>query len=277
MQQVMLADGAMMPKLGMGTWHMGERARDEAAEIQALRHGLDLGIGMIDTAEMYGDGGAEKVVAQAIAGRRDAVFLVSKVYPHNASARGAIAACERSLTRLGTDHIDLYLLHWRGSIPLEQTLSAFERLVRDGKIGRWGVSNLDVDDMRELAALDNGHNCALDQVYYSLSQRGVEHDLLPWLEAHSMPLMAYCPLDQGALVRDPVLGRIGREHGASAAQIAIAWLMSRPGVVPIPKAGRLQHVEELAGSDAIKLTAQDLLDIDQRFPAPARRQPLMIV
>jgi diketogulonate reductase-like aldo/keto reductase len=267
----------MMPVLGMGTWHMGERARDEAAEIQALRHGLDLGISLIDTAEMYGDGGAEKVVAQAIAGRRDQVFLVSKVYPHNASLRGAIAACERSLARLRCEHIDLYLLHWRGSIPLEQTLEAFGRLVRDGKIGRWGVSNFDIDDMRELAALGAGGHCAVDQVYYSASQRGVEHDLLPWLREHAMPLMAYCPLDEGALSRDPVLGRIGRAHGVSAAQVAIAWLLARPGVVPIPKAGRLQHVQELASAGQIQLTPQDLQDIDRHFPPPTRREPLMIV
>jgi len=277
MQQVMLADGGMMPKLGLGTWHMGERARDEDAEVQSLRHGLDLGINMIDTAEMYGDGGAERVVGRAIEGRRDQVFLVSKVYPHNASARGAIAACERSLTRLGTDRIDLYLLHWRGSIPLEQTVLAFDRLVRDGKIGRWGVSNFDVDDMRELVALGAGGQCAIDQVYYSASQRGVEFDLLPWLCARAMPLMAYCPLDQGALARDPVLGQIGREHGASAAQVAIAWLFARPGVVPIPKAGRVQHVQELCRASELKLTHQNLLDIDRHFPPPTRRQPLMIV
>ncbi|MEK9776202.1 MAG: aldo/keto reductase [Quisquiliibacterium sp.] len=277
MSPLALPDGRTIPGLGLGTWHMGERSRDQEAELEALRCGLDLGINLIDTAEMYADGGAERVVGRAIAGRRDSVFLVSKVYPHNASARGAIAACERSLNRLATYHIDLYLLHWRGSIPLHETVEAFERLVRDGKIGGWGVSNFDIQDLHEIDSQPAGPQCMLNQVYYSVSQRGVEHDLLPWMREHSMPLMAYCPLDEGALAGDALLTQIGQHHGASAAQVAIAWLLSRPGVVPIPKAGRREHVQELARANELNLTAKDLQEIDQRFPPPSGRAPLMMV
>jgi len=277
MIDVKLPDGSRMPALGLGTWHMGERRVHHAAEVAALRHGFDRGIRLVDTAEMYGDGGAEEVVGEALAGRRDEIFVVSKVYPHNASRRGAIAACERSLARLGTDRIDLYLLHWRGSVPLADTVEAFERLRADGKIRHWGVSNFDTDDMRELQDLPAGGRCAVDQVYYSASRRGVEHDLLPWLRDRSMPLMAYCPLDEGALAHDPTLERVGANHGATAAQVAIAWLLSRPGVVPIPKAARLEHLDAILAAAELSLSARDLERIDRAFPPPRGKEPLSIV
>ena len=277
MKTVSLPDGATMPALGLGTWHMGERRAHRAAEVAALRRGFELGIGLVDTAEMYGEGGAEEVVGEALAGRRDGVFVVSKVYPHNASRRGAIAACERSLARLRTDRIDLYLLHWRGSVPLAETLEAFERLRADGKILRWGVSNFDAADMRELAKLPAGSLCAANQVYYSASRRGVEHDLLPWLRERSIPAMAYCPLDEGALARDATLAGIGAAHAASAAQVAIAWLLAQPGVVPIPKAARLEHVDAIRAAADLVLSARDLALIDRAFPPPHGKEPLSIV
>jgi diketogulonate reductase-like aldo/keto reductase len=277
MKTVQLPDGSPMPALGLGTWHMGESPRAAAAEEAALRHGLDLGIRLIDTAEMYGEGGAERIVGRAIEGRRDQVFLISKVYPHNASRRGVMAACERSLQRLGTDRIDLYLLHWRGSVPLAETVEAFERLQQDGRILHWGVSNFDQDDMNELLSEKAGAHCSANQVYYSLSQRGVEYELCELLAARSMPLIAYCPIDGGALAIDPLLTQIGRLHGASAAQVAIAWLMMRPGVVPIPKAVRLEHVEAICKAADLRLTQDDLVQIDRRFTPPSGPEPLMIV
>jgi len=274
---VTLPDGATMPALGLGTWRMGERRAHRATEVAALRRGFELGIGLVDTAEMYGEGGAEEVVGEALDGHRDRVFVVSKVYPHNASRRGAIAACERSLARLRTDRIDLYLLHWRGSVPLAETLEAFERLRADGKIRRWGVSNFDTADMRSIAKLPAGSMCAANQVYYSASRRGVEHDLLPWLRERSIPAMAYCPLDEGALARDATLARIGAAHAASAAQVAIAWLFAQPGVVPIPKAVRLEHVDAIRAAADLVLSAQDLALIDRAFPPPGGKEPLAIV
>ncbi len=274
---VRLPDGERVPALGAGTWRMGESRIRRAAELAALRRALDLGVRLVDTAEMYGDGGAEEVVGEAIAGRRDEVFVVSKVYPHNASRHGAIAACERSLGRLRTDRIDLYLLHWRGAVPLVQTVEAFEQLRAQGKIRHWGVSNFDLDDMRELAGLRAGANCAADQVYYSASRRGVEFDLLPWLREHAMPLMAYCPLDEGALARDATLAAIGRRHGVTAAQVAIAWLLSRPGVIAIPKAVRSEHVDANLAAAGLALSAADCAAIDAAFPPPRRKTPLTVV
>jgi diketogulonate reductase-like aldo/keto reductase len=274
---VALPGGERVPAIGMGTWRMGESRNRRAAEVAALRHALDRGARLIDTAEMYGDGGAEEVVGEAIAGLRDEVFVVSKVYPHNAGRRGAIDACERSLARLRTDRIDLYLLHWRGSIPLAQTVEAFEQLRADGKIRHWGVSNFDVGDMRELAAHPAGGRCAANQVYYSASRRGIEHDLVPWLREHALALMAYCPLDEGALARDATLAAIGKTHGASAAQVAIAWLLSRPGVIAIPKAARAEHVDANLAAAELVLSAEDLARIDRHFPPPRGKQPLKIV
>ncbi|MEU3269962.1 aldo/keto reductase [Saccharomonospora sp. NPDC006951] len=266
-----------LPVLGQGTWHMGERERERATEVAALRHGLDLGLGLIDTAEMYGDGGAEAVVGEAIAGRRDEVFLVSKVLPHNASREGTIAACERGLSLLGTDHIDLYLLHWPGDVPLEETLSAFARLREDGKIRHFGVSNFDTADMNTLWSTPHGPESAVNQVLYNLTRRGPEFDLLPWCGRQGVPVMAYSPIEQGRLLRDPVLREVARRHEASPAQIAIAWVLSRQGICAIPKAATIAHVEQNAAALDIELSEQDLTELDERFPAPRRATPLEIL
>ncbi len=276
--QVALADGTQVAALGQGTWRMGEGRQPRAREEAALRLGIDLGMTLIDTAEMYADGGAEEVVAQAIAGQRDRVFLVSKVTPQNASRAGAVAACERSLKRLGTDMIDLYLLHWQGSVPLAETVAAFAALVEARKIARWGVSNLDTADMTELAGVPGGAGCATDQVLYNLGARGVEFDLLPWCAARSMPLMAYSPVGQGgSLLRDAALGRIAARHQATPAQVAIAWTLRRPGVVSIPKASDMEHVRQNAAAAAIALTAQDLEQLDAAFPPPRRKRGLQML
>lgn len=274
---VALPDGERIPALGIGTWRMGESRRSRDAELAAIRHALDHGARLVDTAEMYGEGGAEEIVGEALEGHRDDVFVVSKVYPHNAGRREAVAACERSLKRLRTDRIDLYLLHWRGGVPLAQTVEAFERLRDAGKIRHWGVSNFDVDDMRELARVDPDARCAANQVYYSASRRGIEFDLLPWLRDHAVPLMAYCPLDEGALAHDATFERIGARHGASAAQAALAWLLSRPGVVAIPKAVTPAHVQANLAAADIELDDSDLAEVDAAFPPPVDREPLTIV
>jgi diketogulonate reductase-like aldo/keto reductase len=277
MHSIDLPAGASIPALGIGTWRMGERTRERAAEVAALRLALDLGIRLIDTAEMYGDGGAEQVVGEAIAGRRDELFIVSKVLPGNASRAGARAACARSLKRLGTDHIDLYLLHWRGAVPLAETVDALEGLQREGMIRHWGVSNFDAAGMAQLWKLANGRGCAANQVYYSASRRGIEFDLLPWQRPHRVPVMAYCPLDEGRLARDATLAAIGKRHDASAAQVAIAWLLAQPGVVAIPKAVRPEHVRALAAAGELRLDPEDMARIDRHFPPPRQAEPLTIV
>ena len=277
MQTVTLPGGETVPALGIGTWRMGERQRSRGAEAAALRLALDLGIRLIDTAEMYGDGGAEEVVAEAITGRRDQLFIVSKVLPGNSSRNGTVAACERSLKRLRSDRIDLYLLHWRGSVPLAETVGAFEQLRRDGKIRHWGVSNFDAADMAELWQSPAGRACAVNQIYYSASRRGAEFNLLPWQRERGVPTMAYCPLDQGQLAGDRTLGEIGARHGASAAQVAIAWLLAQPGVIAIPKAVQPEHVRALVAAADVTLDAADLARIDRHFPPPKRAQPLAIV
>ncbi|WP_424811488.1 aldo/keto reductase [Roseococcus sp. YIM B11640] len=276
MLSVTLPDGTKVPALGQGTWHMGERGGQRKAEVAALRLGLDLGMTLIDTAEMYGDGGSEEVVGEAIAGRRGEVFLVSKVYPHNASRRGLPQACERSLKRLGVETIDLYLLHWRGSVPLADTVEAMERMRAEGKIRHWGVSNLDVDDLEELgAALAD---CATDQVLLNLEHRGPEYDLLPFCADHRMPVMAYSPVGQGgALLRNPVLAELAQARGATPAQVAIAWTLSRPGVISIPKAVRPEHVRENAAAGGIVLTAEEHAALDAAFPPPKRKRSLAML
>jgi diketogulonate reductase-like aldo/keto reductase len=275
MAMVRFADGATVPALGQGTWRMGERG-DRRAEAAALRLGLDLGMTLVDTAEMYGEGGAEEVVAEAIAGRREEVFLVSKVYPHNASARALPRALAASLKRLKVERLDLYLLHWRGSVPLAETVEAMERAKEQGKIARWGVSNLDVDDLDELGpALAD---CATDQVLWNLEARGVEHDLLPFCAARGMPVMAYSPIGQGgALLRHPALAAVAARHGASPAQVALAFVLSRPGVVAIPKATDPAHVRENAKAREIVLTAEDRRALDAAFPPPKRKRPLAMI
>ncbi|MGW9637099.1 aldo/keto reductase [Nocardiopsis alba] len=266
-----------LPVLGQGTWGMGETASARADEVAALRHGLDLGLGLIDTAEMYGSGGSEEVVGEAIRGRRDEVFLVSKVLPHNADRSGTVAACERSLRRLGTDHLDLYLLHWRGGHPLEETLEAFAELRDAGKIGAFGVSNLDTDDMRELRSVPGGEECATDQILYNLTRRGPEFDLLPWCREHGIPVMAYSPIEQGRLLGDEVLGRIAEEHEASPAQVALAWILTDRNLCAIPKASRIEHVEANRAALDLRLTSDDLKALDERFPAPTGKVPLEIL
>lgn len=276
MRTVALPTGERVPALGQGTWRMGERAADRAAEIAALRRGLELGLTLVDTAEMYGDGEAERVVGSAIAGRRDEVFLVSKVYPHNASHAGAIAACERSLARLGTDRLDLYLLHWRGAHPLAETVRAFERLKADGKIRHWGVSNLDADDMAELVAVPGGDRCATDQVLYNLAQRGPEWELMPWCAARGLPLMAYSPIEQARLPRDGVLAAVAGRHDTDPYAVALAWVLRHPNVIAIPKAVQPGHLERNRDALAIELTAADVAELDRAFPPPTGRTRLAI-
>jgi len=269
-------DGATTPALGMGTWHMGERGGDHAAEVAALRLGLDLGLSVIDTAEMYGDGGAEAVVAEAIAGRRDEVFLISKAYPQNAGRTSLPLACARSLQRLATDRLDLYLLHWRGGIPLHETVEAMERLVREGKIRRWGVSNLDVEDLEELGPAIR--HCATDQVLWNLAARGVEFDLLPFCAARNMPVMAYSPLGQGGgMLRDAALAEVAGRHGATPAQVALAFVLRRPGVVAIPKATDPAHLRENIAARTLRLGAEDLATLERAFPAPRRKRALAMI
>ena len=273
-----LPDGTELPALGQGTWHMGERGDRGAEEIAALRAGLDLGLTLIDTAEMYGEGGAERIVGAAIAGRRDEVFLVSKVYPHNAGGKRLVAACEASLKRLGTGTIDLYLLHWRGAVPLAETVAGLARLREDGKIRFWGVSNLDADDMAELAALPGGSACATDQVLYNPDQRGIEFDLLAWCAARAMPVMAYTPLGQaGTLLRSKALAEVGKRHGATPAQVALAWCLRRPGIIAIPKAASIAHVQANAAAVDLRLSPEDLATIDATHPPPRRRTPLAML
>ncbi len=271
-----LPDGTEVPALGQGTWHMGERGSDRVREAAALRLGLDLGMTLIDTAEMYAEGGAEEVVAEAIAGRRQDVFLVSKVYPHNAGGRKLEAALERSLTRLRTDRLDLYLLHWRGSIPLEDTVTAMERMRAAGKILRWGVSNLDVDDLEELGP--GLRDCATDQVLYNLEARGIEFDLLPFCRQRGMPVMAYSPVGQGgALLRNAALRRVAARHGVTPAQAALAWTLRGPGVISIPKAADPEHVKQNAAARDIRLTAEDEAELDAAFPPPRRKRALAML
>lgn len=271
---ISLNNGTRVPVLGQGTWNMGESAARAADEVRALQHGMDLGMTLIDTAEMYGDGGAEKIVGKAIAGRRDDVFLVSKVLPFNASRSGTIKACEASLKRLGVGHIDLYLLHWRGTHPLAATVDAMQTLIAQGKIGAWGVSNLGHDDMRELLALDNGKHVQVNQVLYNLSRRGIEFDLLPWCAQHRVAVMAYSPIEQGRILRNAALHAVARRHNATPAQIALAWTLRQPDVISIPKASTLEHVKENRACINLELTVADLADLDQAFAPPAQRQPL---
>jgi diketogulonate reductase-like aldo/keto reductase len=277
MRKVNLPPGEMVPVLGQGTWRMGESRSRRKDEVAALRRGLDLGVSLIDTAEMYAEGGAEEIVAEVIKGRRAEVFLVTKVYPHNASRAGMTAACERSLKRLRTDRLDLYLLHWRGNIPLSETLAGFHELKAAGKIRHFGVSNFDLADMKELFALEGGRDCATDQVLYNLKHRGVEFDLLPWCRSQGLPIMAYSPLEIGPLQRSSALRRVAERHRCSIARIALSWLLSRPGVVTIPKASRIEHVEDNRAALDLQLTSEDFVELDGASPAPRRAVPLEMI
>jgi diketogulonate reductase-like aldo/keto reductase len=271
MKTTQLPDGAVIPVLCQGTWHMGEGYHPAQREADSLRLGIDLGMTLIDTAEMYGDGAAERVVGQAIAGRRDEVFLVSKVYPQNASRARMARSCEASLKRLGTDCLDLYLLHWRGGVPLGETIEAFEALRDAGKIRRWGVSNFDVDDMEEL----DGAAVQINQVLYNPEARGIEFDLMPWCVSRHIPIMAYTPVGQaGALLNDPALKTVAARHGVSTAQVALAWSLRFANVVSIPKAADPAHVRANAAVLALTLDAEDCALIDRAFPPPKRKRPL---
>jgi diketogulonate reductase-like aldo/keto reductase len=274
MRYVTLKSGDKVPVLGLGTWRMGERKSERAAEVAAIKLGLDLGIRLVDTAEMYGEGGAEEMLAEALAGRREEIFLVSKVYPHNASRKGVVAACERSLARLKTDRLDLYLLHWRGSVPLAETVEGFETLKKSGKIRQWGVSNLDASDMNELAGVPNGKNCASNQVLYHLDSRGIEWVLLPQCQKAGIMVMAYSPLGQGPLLRKPALKKIADKHNTDPAAVALAWVLRHPGVITIPKAVKPDHVRANLKALEVKLDAEDLKALDAAFPPPKRAAPL---
>ena len=272
--QVTLRNGERVPALGQGTWHMGDDRRRAAEEAAALTLGIDLGLTLIDTAEMYGSGGAEEVVAEAAKGQRDRLFIVSKVLPYNASQKGVVEACERSLRRLKTDRIDLYLLHWRGSVPLAETLAGFVRLQRDGKVRHHGVSNFDLDDMQEWVALAGGEDVAANQILYNLSSRGPEWELIPWCRERRIAIMAYTPLGQGRMLQHKALAEIAGRHRATAAQVALAWLLSKDGTMVIPKATRPEHVRENRGALDLRLAADDLAALDRAFASPKGRTAL---
>ena len=276
MKHVRFPAGDSVPALGLGTWHMGQDLSHFNAEVAALRHGIELGMTLIDTAEMYADGGAEQVVGAAIKGRREGLFIVSKVLPHHASAAGTIAACEQSLARLGSDYIDLYLLHWPGQHALQESIRGFETLQQAGKIRHYGISNFDAAGLHDVIAAGGG-NCQTNQLLYNPSRRGIEFDTLVEMAALNMPLMAYSPLQQGGLIGHPVLTEIGRRHDSDAAAVALAWAIRRDDVIAIPKAGDLGHVRANRAATAIVLSAADLAAIDDAFPSPTRRQHLEVL
>ena len=279
LRTIALPGGEAIPILGQGTWNMAEHPRKRADEIAALQMGLDLGMTVIDTAEMYGDGAAEELVAEAIGDRRGECFLVSKVLPQHATRRGTVSSCEASLRRLKTDRLDLYLLHWRGSVPLHETLEGFNDLQRQGKIRHWGVSNFDVDDMEELVSLTGnvGHRVASNQVLYNLTRRGIEYDLLPWCRTRGMPIMAYSPLEQGQLAKHKTVKAIAERLNATASQVALAWVLRQEGVIAIPKAAHIEHVRENRGALEFELAAEDLDDLDEAFPPPTHQTPLEMI
>ena len=274
---VTLPSGESVPSMGLGTWHMGERIGNPKTEVDALTRGLDLGATLIDTAEMYARGGAERVVGSAIKGRRDNVFIVSKVLPHNASFDGTIRACENSLQRMEIERIDLYLLHWPGNHPLESTVSAFEQLKTDGKIKHWGVSNFDTSDMQELYRIPEGKNCQINQVLYNLSRRGIEWDLLPWCRSKGLPIMAYSPIEQGRLLENKKLKALASEIGVSAAQLSIAWSIRKNDIITIPKASNLEHVSQNIDAWTMKLESAVLDELDKLFEPPVRKKGLDIL
>lgn len=276
-KNIIFPNGIKVPALGQGTWYMGENPAKHETEIRALQMGIDLGMTVIDTAEMYGDGLSEQLVGEAIYGRRDDVFLISKVLPWNASYNGTINACEQSLRRLKTDRIDLYLLHWSGSYPIQKTVEAMLTLQESGKILQWGVSNMDVTEMEDFMNIPQGNTCATDEVLYNLTRRGIEYDLIPWCESHNIPIIAYSPIEQGRLLNNPTLKRIAVAHSATPAQVALAWVLRKPNLLAIPKASSESHVRENFGSLAINLTDSDLALLDKAFPAPQYKKPLEMI
>jgi diketogulonate reductase-like aldo/keto reductase len=277
LRTVSLADGTVVPALGMGTWYLGEDPDQHDIQLSALRTGIDIGLTLIDTAEMYGDGAAEELVGKAVTGRRDDVFLVSKVLPHHGTKRGVVEACERSLRRLGTDHLDLYLLHWRGPVPLAETVEAFEALVTVGHIRRWGVSNFDVPDLDELATVPGGDHVQTDQVLYNLARRGPEYDLLPWCRDAGMPLMAYSPVDHGRLIEHRAVLDMARAKGVTTAQLAIAWVLRQPDVFAVAKSSTRAHVIENRAAMEISFTPAELEELDRHFPPPFSKTPLEVL
>ncbi len=277
MRKTKFPSGEEVPVLGQGTWGLGERSANRQDEIDALRLGIDIGMTLIDTAEMYGDGAAEELIGEAIEGRREGVFIVDKVFPHNATRKGTVAACERSLRRLATDRIDLYLLHWRGAVPLEDTLAAFDDLQRAGKIRHWGVSNFDVPDMEQVARVSGGAAVSSNQVLYNLTRRGIEYDLMPWCEQHGVPLMAYSPLEQGRLMGHPAIRRIADAHAATPAQVALAWVLRKEHLIAVPKASTPGHVKQNRAALDIHLTPDELAALDRAFPPPSHKMPLEMI
>jgi diketogulonate reductase-like aldo/keto reductase len=277
MRTTNLPSGEAVPVLGQGTWGFGENPDNRQNEIDALRFGIDVGMKLIDTAEMYGDGASEELVGKAVAGRRSKAFLVSKLLPQNATRRGTIASCEASLKRLGTDHLDMYLLHWRGQVPLAETLEAFEELVGNGKIRYWGVSNFDINDMVELVGLAGGPKVQTDQVLYNLMRRGIEYDLMPWCERQNIPITAYSPLEQSRLLGDPILRKIAEGYSATPAQVALAWVLRKERVIAVPKASTPGHVKQNRIALDIPLSLSDLAELDRAFPPPTERHPLEMI
>ncbi|SFL42923.1 Aldo/keto reductase [Paenibacillus sp. 1_12] len=279
---VTLGDGTIIPRIGQGTWFIGDNPSNKSTEIRALQCGVEQGMNLIDTAEMYGDGKSELLVGEAIKGMRDRVFVVSKVYPHHAGLNLIVQSCDNSLRRLQTDRLDLYLLHWRGSVPFSETIEGMEKLVEAGKILRWGVSNLDTADMKELTRLTKGTHCVTNQVLYHLGSRGIEYDLLPWQEEHAMPIMAYCPLAQAGSLRNGLIGHptvkeIAERHQVNPFQLLLAWCIRSGNVIAIPKASSEVHVTQNAKAASIQLTEEDLRKLDTAFPKPTRKVPLDIV
>jgi diketogulonate reductase-like aldo/keto reductase len=277
MRTVALPAGERVPAFGVGTWHMGENPKSRAEEIATLRLAIELGATLIDTAEMYGEGKAEELIGEALTGRRDAVFLVSKVYPHNATRRGAVAACERSLRRLNTDRLDLYLLHWRGNVPFEETMAAFMALQKAGKIRHYGGSNLDAGDMEALWSVPGGRNVQTDQVLYNLARRGIEWDLLPWLRERRVPVMAYSPIEQGRILRNPHLVAFAKQYGMTPAQVALAWLLKDDDIIVIPKSAHRERLQENLGALKFRLTPEQLAELDRIFPPPSGPRPLEMI
>ncbi len=277
MRNTQLPSGEQLPVLGLGTWHMGERPQKRQDELDAIRYAIDHGMTLIDTAEMYGDGAAEALIGEALAGRRPEAFIVSKVLPHHATRHGTVAACEDSLRRLGTDYLDMYLLHWPGPVPLDETLEAFDALRRAGKIRHWGVSNFDTSDMEELLSLQGGDAVATNQVLYNLTRRGIEFDLLPWCRQRRLPVMAYSPLEQGRLLGKPELQRLAAEYSATPAQIALRWVLRDELTIALPKAGTPGHVEQLRSALDLPLSPQDLAALDAAFPPPKRKRALEVI
>lgn len=277
MRNTQLPSGEQVPVLGLGTWHMGEHPEKRQDELDAIRSAIDSGMTLIDTAEMYGNGAAEELVGEALGGRRSDAFIVSKVLPQHATRRGTVTACENSLRRLGTDYLDMYLLHWPGAVPLDETLEAFDALLRAGKIRYWGVSNFDTPDMEELLALPGGNAAAANQVLYNLTRRGIEFDLAPWCRQRRLPIMAYSPLEQGRLLGDPELMRLAAEYSATPAQIALRWVLRDDLTIALPKAGTPDHVRQLRSALDLPLSPQDLAALDRAFPPPQRKVPLEVI